>query len=90
MKKPETSSNKAAPPPAPKTKAPPINLLDSPIKSVQISQADERRCISWGEGGREIIHPGQIDQSVPEKAEGAHNRMGLAIAELKGDLSGDT
>ena len=50
LEKSETSSNKAAPPPAPKNKAPPINLLDSPNKSVQISQ-DASFSNSGGAGG---------------------------------------
>ena len=49
----ETSRSKARPPPAPKTKEPPTNLLDlpkkSPIKSAQLSQDDERRCRSGEE-----------------------------------------
>ena len=89
MEKSETSSNKAAPPPAPKTKAPPLNLLDLPIKSAQISQGDERSRIS-GEGEeREIAHPGPIDISKPEQAEWPFNLMKFAIAELKGELERD-
>ena len=41
MKKAETSTNKAAPPPEAETNGPPLNLLGAPIKSVQISQDDE-------------------------------------------------
>ena len=86
MKKEETSSNMADPPPAPNTKEHPINLLDSPIKSVRISPEDERSCSSGEEEGRKIIHPGPTDLSKTEKVTGPHNLMELVIAELKGEL----
>ena len=86
MGKAAASSNKAAPPPAPKTKDPPLNTLGSPIKSSQISQDDESRCISGEDEEREIAHPGPIDLSKPEQAKGPHNITKLAIAELMGEL----
>ena len=87
MKKAKTSGNKAAPTPAPKTKAPTLNLLDSPTKSVQISQDVENRCIP-GEEGRENIQPRKIDLSKPEQSPGPRNPPKLAIAGFKDELEG--
>ena len=75
MGKAETSSNKAPPPPAPKTKAPPTNLLDAPRKipteKPQLSQEDERRCISREdeEHGDIIAGPTDIKTRASRRAE---------------------
>ena len=70
---------------SPKTKEPPTTLIDSPNKSVQISQ-DERGCTSGEYEERENIQPGPIDLANREHVAGTHNLAKRAISELKGEL----
>ena len=83
----EISSRKAPPPPAPKTKAPPTKLIESPpkspTKSSQLSQEDESGCSSGEEEERGNIAAGPIDLTKPEQVTWPHNLAKLAIAELK-------
>ena len=84
-------TNKSPPPPAPKTKAPPANMIErqpkSPTKAAQLSQGDER-CFSCSSGGEERgnIVAGPIGLTRPEKVTWPHNHMELSIAELKDEL----
>ena len=85
----EIYSNKAPPPPAPKAKAPPTNLLAQPpksqAKSAQLSHEDESRCIS-GEEEHGDIDAAPIDLTKPEQVAGPRNLMKLGIAERKDEI----
>ena len=90
MGKEEKSRNKAPPPPAPKTKAPPTNAIDSqkktPTKPPQISHEDEISCRSGEEAEHANIIAGAIDLSKPEQVAGPRNLMKLAIDGFKAGI----
>ena len=85
----EKSRIKAPPPPAPNTKGPPTNLIESPpkspTKSVQLSQVDDIGRISGAEERGNIV-AGPVDLTKPEQVTGTRNLMTLSIAELKDEL----
>ena len=86
QKKEKSRINKAPPTPAPKTKAHPIHLIDSPNKSVRISQDETVRFISGEEEGRRNIQPGPINLTKRAHVTWPHNLAKLAIAILQGEL----